>query len=400
MKIISVFRSIKNGSFRDKIKEKIYFTPFYKLYNIISPFEKIEDNKIILCAGGDAYGGDPKYIAEYILEHNLDYHIVWLIDKQRCKNLQSFPQKIEIVELFTLRSLHEYSTARIWIDNSRKIYYPKKKKNQIYIQTWHGNFPFKKIEKDAVLPPAYIKIAKNDSKAIDYILSGNKEETKLYKESFWYNGKVLEIGTPNCDVMFSKSKINAMTKSVHEFYGIDSDTRILMYAPTFRNNGDLSVYNLDYERLYQSLKKRFGGKWQILTRLHPNLIALGDKIKLPSTVINATAYPDMRELQCASDIALTDLSGWIFEYFLMNRPVFFYMTDAEEYFKYDRGLYFKPMDTPFPFAKNDDELNSNILNFDNEQYQHDIEQFRNKYGFCVDGKSCENTIKLIENLIK
>jgi len=397
MKLYKIIKSIHDGTFHEKLKTKFYFTSFHKIYNVVSAFQKVDKKKIVLCAGGDAYGGDPKYIAEYILEHHLDYKIVWLVNPEKRGDGSCFPAGIKVVDLFTLKSMHEYSTAKVWVDNSRKIYFPKKKKNQLYIQTWHGNFPFKKIEQDAELPESYINIAKNDSKAIDYFLSGNAEETKLYQNSFWYSGKVAEIGTPNCDVMFSKEKIQKMAKAVRSYYGLDEDTHILLYAPTFRNNNDFSVYNVDYERLYASLKTRFGGKWQILTRLHPNVYLLSDKISLPSNVINATGYPDMRELQCASDIAMTDLSGWVFEYFLMERPVFYYMTDAEEYLKNDRGLYFKPTETPFPFAKNDDELNENILHFDEKKYLNDIHQFQSHYGFCADGTACEKTIELIEN---
>ena len=55
----------------------------------------------------------------------------------------NFPEKINLVNIHSKRALYELATAKLWIDNQRKIPSIKKglekKEGQFYIQTWHGS---------------------------------------------------------------------------------------------------------------------------------------------------------------------------------------------------------------------------------------------------------------------
>ena len=56
------------------------------------------------------------------------------------------------------------------------------------------------IEGDAPsLPADYIKSAKEDSKKIDLLLSGCAFSTEVFRRAFWYDGEIMEGGTPRCD---------------------------------------------------------------------------------------------------------------------------------------------------------------------------------------------------------
>lgn len=61
----------------------------------------------------------------------------------------------------------------------------------------------KKLEKDAEsnLSKGYIEAAKLDSKIADLFISNSKFCTNMYKEFFWYNGEILEAGSPRCDIL-------------------------------------------------------------------------------------------------------------------------------------------------------------------------------------------------------
>ena len=104
------------------------------------------------------------------------------------------------------------------------------------------------IEKDAEneLPMSYIQNAKEDSKKIDYIISGCEFSSKIFKNSFWYNGKIFESGTPRIDFLLNNNdKIN--TKVRNKLF-IEKNAMVVLYAPTFRNGNLLDVYNIDYNR--------------------------------------------------------------------------------------------------------------------------------------------------------
>jgi CDP-glycerol glycerophosphotransferase len=201
----------KDGSLGYHVKVSLWRNKkLYKIYGRFTYLKRINNRKIVFSnMNGVGYGGDPKYISDYILGNDLEYEIVWLIDKHLCKNLSAFPKQIKIVDIYSMKGLEELGTAHFWIDNCRKLIFPPKKKDQIYIQTWHGTFPTKYIEKDAEsdLDKTYIKSAKKDSSMIDYIISGCRYKTEIYKNGFYYNGKVLEIGTPKEDIFFDASKV-------------------------------------------------------------------------------------------------------------------------------------------------------------------------------------------------
>lgn len=71
-----------------------------------------------------------------------------------------------------------------------------------YIQTRHSTLRLKMIEKDAedTLPAHYIQMAKRDSAQLDYLLAGSKISRQIFERAFWYKGKIVNTGTPQCDI--------------------------------------------------------------------------------------------------------------------------------------------------------------------------------------------------------
>ena len=394
MKIKNIIKSIKDGLFF----ERLHFHFFMKVYPIYAWFlqnKKIKKNKIVFCNYyGSGYGDNSKYIAEYILKHNLDYDLVWLIDENKCRNGDSLPSKIRKVRYESLESIKELSTAGIWIDNCRKGYFPPKKIDQIYIQTWHGTFVTKKIEADADLPEFYIKMAKRDSLAIDFLLSSGKKRTEQFKRCFWYNGEIVETGSPRDDILFDKNAKSEIKKKICSFYNFNIKKHILLYVPTFRNSHSLEPYSVDYEKLSSALKKRFDGEWQIIARLHPNMISFADKLNLPKFVINATLYNDMQELLCVSDVVLTDYSS-MGDYSIYLKPLFMFCTDIDEYQK-ERGLQEDLKSLPFSISKTNQELYENIVNFDKLKYEEKLSAYYKTEAFCENGNASEKVMQLIE----
>lgn len=403
MRIIKkCIEAIKDGQLIYKVHRHLFITrKFYKLYNFISKWQKINEKKIVFVSYyGAGYGDNPKAIADYIIENNLNFELVWLLDTNKNDGLD-MPKEVKKVKYGSIRSLYELSTAKVWVDNCRKQYFPKKKKGQIYIQTWHGSLALKKIEADAPsLPIQYVNMAKNDSSVIDVILSGCEFKTNVYKNSFWYSGEVLNIGTPRADVFFNEEKVLQNKKKVLDFYNLEDDAKILMYAPTFRQSHNLDIYKLDYSKLESVLLHKFGGKWKIIVRLHPNIAHLADELQLPNTVLNVTSYKDMQELLCASDIVVTDYSGLMFDFYIMNRPLFLFCTDFEEYTSKDRELYFDFKELPFDLSHSNEELCDRINEFDYQKYLSNVEIFRKKIGFCEKGTSCIDLFNWIKKNIR
>ena len=173
-----------------------------------------------------------------------------------------------------------------------------------------------------------------------------------------------------------------------------------MYAPTFRDDGDLSPYTIDYDRLLEVLQIRFGGEWVILTRFHSRTKKFLANYSLPKSVVNVSGYPDIQELQLIIDAGITDYSSWICEYMLRRKPGFTFATDVDNYAGHERTLFFPLSALPFPTSSNEDDLIENILNFDEEKYVDDCNAFLAEKGSIDDGHAAERTVEEIKKILK
>jgi CDP-glycerol glycerophosphotransferase len=348
---------------------------------------------------GKGYGDNPKYIAKEILKRKPDYKIVWATNKQYYNN---FPDNIKLVPYGSIKSIYEEVTSRIWIDNCRKQLYVRKRESQFYIQTWHdGPCILKKIEKDAenTLTPYYVKQAKHDSQMANLFLSCSALRTILYKSSFWYNGKILECGSPRDDIFINQD--TQVNKAVHLQFSLNTLTKIVLYAPTFRNIIDTKIFDLNYQLILDILKEKTREEWVFLVRLHPNISEKATRLGIfNESVINATDYGDMQELLYASDILMTDYSGCMFEFTLTKKPVFLYFEDFINY-KSERDFYLDIFSLPFPIAQNIDELVKNINNFNNDNYTQIVNAFLKGLDSFDDGKASERVAdRIIEEINK
>ena len=351
----------------------------------------IKTNKITISSFyGRGYGDNAKYIVDELLKTNKNFKIMWIVNDE--KEEQSLPEGVTGVRGGTLRSIYHLQTSKIWIDNCRKFFVKFKRKKQYYIQTWHG-FALKRIEKDAVsLGAKYEKMASRDSKYIDCIISCSKFMTNLYRNSFWYDGEIKEIGAPRNDILING---NAEVKNkVFEYFNLSSEKKIVLYAPTFRADGNLDVYSVDYDTIIEACNKRFGTDFVFVTRLHPNVVAKAKNLQWSERVLNGGFYPDMQELMMASDVMITDYSSVMFDFALTNKPCFQFATDIELY-KNDRNFYFELDKLPFSVAINNEQLEKDILAFDYIAYQERLAKFFEEVGMVRAG----NASKICRDII-
>ncbi len=427
-KLVDGFLAQKNQSlmqftFKDYLKDYICFKNFggHKnlsilglkfripnnfIYEHIYKYLPVDNKKIVFDNFlGFGYGCNPKYITEELLKQNINCKIVWLVQNPK-KSRKNFPKKLKLVDIASEKAIYELSTAKIWVDNVRKINLLKrgleKKNNQIYIQTWHGSLGIKKIEnaipgfweKTFVLKDYYIQ----DAKYSDYLICNSTFEANIYKHNLSEYGEIEFYGHPRNDILLKD--LNSCKQKIYSNYNINKSDKVLLYVPTFRDGTRISCYNINFESLKKTLETKFDGEWKILVRLHPKLEKYTNLLipKNNASIIDVTQYPDIQELLAAADIAITDYSSCIFDFMLTKKPGFIYATDIEEY-NTERGFYYPLEETPFPIARNNEELIQNILNFDNEKYQQKVEKFLKDKGCIEDGHASERVVELIKEII-
>ncbi len=353
----------------------------------------VRDNNVLLFSYyGEQYGGSPKYIGEYLMDHS-DYKVIWAftdsISHSGCRANVT-------VKYGRFAYYYRLATSGIIITNYRMTEEFRKRKGQRYLQTWHGSPCMKKIEKDAgdSIQESYRRMALNDSSQINWLITGSIAGETIFRQSFWYSGEICRTGIPQNDILVNNPE--GIKKKVFRILNIRNDYKILLYAPTFRKDGDLSAYLSEFDDLLDSFSDRFGGEWVVLLRLHPHQMSLYNRFVYGERVVNATKYDDTQELLAAADALISDYSSVVFDYALTKRPCFIYVPDIDSYTSQDRGLYYHPRELPFIESGNMEELYVSVRSFDNDTYKTGIEAFLNRIGSVEDGKSCERILRLIK----
>ncbi len=352
---------------------------------------KVKNNKIVFFNFlGQGYGDSPKYIAEKLLDSGQELDIVWIVNEK----YDNIPNKIRQVKKFSISFIYELATAKVWINNQRFPYFVKKRKEQYYIQTWHGGFGLKKIEFDIIekLHKDTIKSIKNDNEMIDLMISDCKFFNNRIRNTLKYNGNILESGLPRTDnIILNKKEIK---EKMMKKFKIEKDEKVALYCPTFRDEFKTNPYNIDFSRLKATLEKSTKYKWNIMVKLHPNIKNLTQLIECNTDFINVSQYDDIYELIALSDLIITDYSSTISDALIADIPLILYCSDFEEY-NNQRGSCFEYDLLPMRINYNNDELNKMIETETLDKIVQKQQKLKEEIGFFLDGKASEQISKII-----
>ena len=357
----------------------------------------INKKKIVFIKGnGDGYGCNLKYIAEEIIRQGLPYDMVWLVNKKS----EPMPKQIRKVKFNRIKAVYELATAHVLINNSKTRFPVKKKKGQIFIYIPHGQPGCKCAEGDAVLPNNYLENSKKHSAETDVFVSMGTYHTQVLKDTFWIsdNAEIWECGFPRNDQYYNDTTVKR--KELRSNLRVPEGYRIVLYAPTFRDNNTTEAYNLNLLSVLDALEKKTGDKWIMFITLHPNFIWFKKPLYVfGERVWNMSEYTDIHELMLIVDVVISDYSSVSLDFSNTRRPVFLYASDVEEYSKM-RGL--KPMyfHLPFTLCYTNDDINDAIMDFDKRVYERKLNDFQKVYGSVDDGHASERFVKRLKILIQ
>ena len=375
-------------------------------YWIAGNIKPVKKNKIVFSQfGGKGYGCNPRAICDEFLKRDETYELVWILGKSLDAERAGIPEGVRVVTGDDV--ICELLTARVWINN---IHFNvllekglKKRSQTIYLNTFHGGITLKNEGKDkhsyketqelSIKEQMYRK----DAEYVDYITSGCDMEQHVLEEFFYGHGEIVKLGDARTDMLINGSE--EAEKKVRAFYHIPEDTRIIIYAPTFRADMKLKWYDLKYEEILDLMEEKTGVPWVMLIRLHPRLAGKTKQIVPDSPrFIDAGGYMDMQELAAASDMMISDYSSVITDFLFTGRPAFMYVPDLDYYLD-SRGMYFDMEELPFPYARTTEELIECMKEFEPQKYKEKTKMFLDKIGCINDGKSAERIVDfLIEKM--
>jgi len=357
----------------------------------------VKKNKVIACvSAGRRYDDNQKYIMEELHTLRPDADIVWVVDPRYPYEL---PGWMRPVRWRSFRQLYEYATAKVWTNNCMEPDYFSKRKNQLYVETWHGGLGIKRVLNDVAGDMATERIKthplKNASDMADVFISNSDHLSIIYRRAFQFHGPIWKSGYPKND-MLVRNQPEEGQRARREL-GIPEGNKLLLYAPTWRvrfreeQQIDMSVYDLDLPRLKRVLTERFGGEWTVAIRFHTILRPLAKDYQASHPdVLNVTDYQDMQRLLMATDVMISDYSSCVFDAALRRIPCFTYATDFDQYKNEERGVYYTMEELPFPYARNNDEMERNVRAFESEAYLQKWDAFTERMGLNETGHAARD----------
>ena len=414
IKKIATDISKKNILFRKTFRKLIYFKRKIKYLKYYYKYD-VDDKMIFFEAyNGRNYACSPKALYEYMIKNKKfnDYKFVWAfknINQHKIlKNKNTIVVKTNSKEYFKYLSLSKY-----WIVNSLIDVSIKKKKNQIYLQCWHGT-PLKKLRYDIEVKGAVLNTIseirkRNDLDAIkfDFFISPSKFCTEKFISAFNLKklGKdniIVEKGYPRNDYLFNYKKEDI--DKIKKLLKLPKGKKVILYAPTFRDNQHTSgvgyTYNLGIN--FDKMQKELSKDYIILFRTHYFVSNSFDFSKYEKFIYDVSYYDDINELYIISDLLITDYSSVFFDFANLKKPMIFYMYDLDDYKNNLRDFYFDLNILPGPIVKQEDDLIKEIKNIDNydELYHDKYIKFNEKFNYLDDGKSTERVVEVIFNETK
>lgn len=262
------------------------------------------------------------------------------------------------------------------------------------VQLWHAPGASKKFGGSVDIESR--QILKRISENTDYLIVTSQNVKKYYSEAFQMpEEKIKSLGLPRMDYYFEGHDLEKLKGQFCKRFGISSDKKIILYAPTFR---DEEKYNdvfsfLDLEKFNEEL----GDDYVLALRLHPKIKDFYKAdISSESRYVDVSDWQSEQELMLLSDILITDYSSIMIEYCVLQRPIIFFAYDLDSYLANERGFYYDfTKSVPGPIAYTCDELIEMIKNDEFDKGK--ISDFVKTQFDEVDGKSSERIVDFLLN---
>ena len=334
---------------------KLFFgVLLYPIYLLGKIIPKSENMWIFGAWYGNRYSDNTSYLFEYVIKEKKEVTAVWLSDKRdiisnlRSKGFKAFHKNSLLGFYYGCRATVTfvncgYSDVNIYaIEKSLKV------------QLWHG-IPLKKIKYDDKINenkhhnPFYNGIKStllfifpflNDS--FDLIISSSEEVTKRMASAFRADtNKIIETGYPRMD------KILAPKEDQFNFINIRQDwskfAKIVLYAPTHRKEGHGGANLFDSMDFHQFNEILSQNNVAMFIKMHYhhelNNNYLVNKSFSNIIYLEESDVPDINNILSFVDVLITDYSGVLLDYLILDKPIIPTSFDLEDYIKTDRELY-------------------------------------------------------------
>ena len=286
-----------------------------------------------------------------------------------------------------------------------------KKENQVYLQTWHGT-PLKRLAHDIDVSEdttfyrsgvSYEQMCHSydvDVARYNYMISPNAFCTKVFQTSFKINReRLIETGYPRNDFISNATKEEC--NAIKNKYQLPMDKKIVLYAPTWRDNSYVSAgYTFELKANFRKWKEILGEDTIVVFKPHYLIInTFKDDPELDGFLYSIPAQAEINELYVISDVLITDYSSVFFDYAILKRPIYFYMYDLKEYATDLRGFYLDiHKDIPGEIYMDEESMLHDIKN---EVYDYSkLNEFNQYFNNHEDGNASKRVVDILYKAVQ
>lgn len=264
-------------------------------------------------------------------------------------------------------------------------------KKAVVTQLWHAEGVFKKFGLDIPQPKKVREREISGASKLTWVVCSSKQVAPYYAKAFGVPPeKVLPLGSPRSDKFFEKIDTDRIKEKFFSKYPELKGKRLVLYAPTFRDNEE------DDKELLSSVDaKAFGKRFDdsaFLIRLHPQIHRCDGVL---SGACDVTDWEDVGELISICDAMITDYSSVCMDAALIGKPLYFYAFDLDKYAN-ERQFYFDYESyVPGPVARDFSTLLNLLAVGISQTYKDKLKDFREFNFGSPDGNSAKRVVDTI-----
>lgn len=383
-KILSYWKKKIKGSWLCPYFQKARYLDFIIYYTFYKVFTKEKSKQVLMLSDSRAsLSGNLAFLDDELKKG--DYQINYFF-KKSLKEKKSNEEKRYICKQIA-------ESKYVVIDDFYPIIYALHlRKSTRLIQIWHAMGAFKTVGFSRLGKPGGPNPRSITHKNYTDAITSSESIRKNYAEAFSMDIKnVHATGIPRTDIFFDESYKKSTIERIYMKYPQLKDKKVVMFAPTFRGNGQNSAYYdfdwLDFKQLRESLQNEY----VFVLKLHPFI--KNTEVLPPDDdfFINLTHEREINDLLFVTDILITDYSSVIFEASLLNIQTIFYVPDLEEYIA-SRDFYY-PFET-YTFGdvtKNTNELIESIKHGKNDIKR--LDEFKEFFCGACDGNATKRAVE-------